>query len=178
MISVRRPSLIVAAILAVASVALAQTQSENISGQVLNHIAKAGARQAISDYYEKPIWKEILKGIASGTQDWLNVYSALRPGSDAGSGEDLGEAIFDAIPTAPFSVLPLLYSENRGRFSITELCTFTFEASVPDGGINAYLTRIEQSMKSASTSEQRSIREACVRGVVKTREAFKDATSY
>ena len=169
---------IAVAILANSPSAFAQNQIHISSATLLKHVSTVGPKQAISDYFDKPVWKEILNGIASGKADWLKVYSALRPGSDAGSGEDLGEAIYDGIPLAPFRILPLLYAENRGHYSIQNICTFGFELDTPKGGINNYLSNIERSLEQASTPEQKSIRKACLLGIAETRKAFKNDKSY
>ena len=64
---------------------------------MLSHIASAGARQTLLASYDTPQWNAILKGIASGDDDWLRVYEALRrvaaAAADAAAGEDLGDAI-------------------------------------------------------------------------------------
>ena len=158
--------------------ALSQASSAIVPSEVLKHVATVGARQAVLDYFYKPAWKAILSGIASGSTGWLEVYSALNPGSDGEAGEDLSGAISDAIPNAALRVLPLLYRESRGRYSITFLCTFTFEASTPEGGINTYLTRVELSLDSARSPEELAVRSACRRGLAKTRETFKNDPAY
>ena len=152
----------------------ANCQEQKLSSKVLEQVNAVGVKQVIKEYYDKPIWNEILKGISSGKPEWLEVYTALKKGSDGASGEDLGEAVYSGIPVAPFQVLPFLSDENKGRRSIEDLCTFTFEASIPEGGINNYLTRIEKSLKLAKTKKELSIQRNCLQGLAKTRQEIKN----
>ncbi|MFC0128333.1 hypothetical protein, partial [Ralstonia solanacearum] len=113
----------------------------------------------------------VVRGIASGDRDWLKVYTALRRAADAGAGEDLGDAIYEAVPKRPFKVLPLL-AESTGR-TPRQLCTFTFESKLPDGGIGAYLDRLDRGLSQASTREQRRMATACREGMKATRRQFE-----
>lgn len=137
----------------------------------LSHVSDVGANQAVLDYYETPQWDHVVRGIASGDSDWLNVYTALRQAADAGAGEDLGDAIYAAVPKRPFNVLPLL-AESTGR-TPRQLCTFTFESKLPEGGIGAYLDRLDRALAQASTGEQRRTSTACREGIKATRRQFE-----
>lgn len=137
----------------------------------LSHVAEVGAKQAVLDYYETPQWDHVVRGIASGDSDWLKVYTALRQAADAGAGEDLGDAIYEAVPKRPFKVLPLL-AESTGR-TPRQLCTFTFESKLPDGGIGAYLDRLDRTLSQASTRDQRRMAAACRQGIKATRRQFE-----
>ena len=137
----------------------------------LLHVAEVGAKQAVLDYYETSQWDHLVRGIASGDRGWLRVYAALRPSADAGAGEDLGDAIYDAIPQRPFNVLPLL-AASTGR-TPKQLCTFTFEFKLPEGGIGAYLNRLDRALSHASTREQREMATACRQGIQATKREFE-----
>ncbi|CBJ34834.1 hypothetical protein [Ralstonia solanacearum] len=136
----------------------------------LSHIASVGAKQAILEYYDTPRWDAIVQGIASGKDDWLRVYEALRRSADAAAGEDLGEAIYDALPLRPFEVLSLLSAESGG--TPQQLCTLTFESKRPADGVGAYLDRLDQALNQASSKAQREAASACRLGIEATRKAF------
>ncbi|CAJ0783310.1 hypothetical protein LMG19083_01025 [Ralstonia psammae] len=138
---------------------------------VLSHVAEVGAKRAVLDYYETPQRDYVFRGIASGDRDWLQVYTALRQAADAGAGEDLGDAIYEAVPKRPFNVLPLL-AESTGR-TPRQLCTFTFESKLPEGGIGAYLDRLDRALAQASTGERRKMAAACREGIKATRRQFE-----
>ena len=163
-------------LIAAAVVSVLSSRAQITSGTVMRHIASVGARQTVVDYFEKPEWVVIKKGVASGSDNWLKVYVALVPVADAGAGEDLGEAIFEALPVRPFKVLPIL--SNNGQRKIEELCSFTFEAGIPDGGINAYLTHLEQSLLKADDQSKRAMADSCRLGIKVTRDAFKNSPGY
>ena len=151
---------------------LASTSAHALTpAAALSHVSDVGAKQAVLDYYETPQWDHVVRGIASGDSDWLKVYTALREAADAGAGEDLGDAIYAAVPKLPFNVLPLLV-ESTGR-TARQLCTFTFESRLPEGGIGAYLDRLDRSLAQASTGEQRKIATACRQGIEVTRRQFE-----
>nr|CUV54578.1 conserved protein of unknown function [Ralstonia solanacearum] len=142
---------------------------------MLSHIASAGARQTLLASYDTPQWNAILKGIASGDDDWLRVYEALRrvaaAAADAAAGEDLGDAIHDALPQRPFEVLSLLGAESGA--TPQQLCTFTFESRRPAEGVGAYLGRLGQALDRASSTTQREVASACL-GIEATRKAFPE----
>ncbi|RDS82357.1 hypothetical protein DWU98_09880 [Dyella monticola] len=130
----------------------------------------------MKDYYAKPRWKVIQQGVASGSDGWLKVYASLDPVTDGEAGEDLGVALSDALPVRPFKVLPVL--SNNGKYTVERLCTFTFEVKIPDGGINAYLNRLERALGKANGKREQTMAESCRRGIQATRAAFKNSSYY
>lgn len=146
------------------------------SDTVLTHIKSVGAKQTVADYFSKPEWEAIKGGIASGNSNWLKVYALLEPVADGEAGEDLSEAVSEAIPAQPFVVLPMLV--NADHVAIEQLCTFTFEAKIPSGGVNAYLTRLEKALRKADNGEQQEIRNSCQRGIDVTRSSFRNSQNY
>lgn len=141
------------------------------SQTVMAHIRVVGAKQTLVDYFEKPQWSVIKKGVTSGSDGWLRVYTSLKTVADGEAGEDLDEAIFEALPSRPFRILPLL--EDNGRYTAQQLCSFTFEAKAPDEGINAYLNRLERSLLKANSPNERILASECRKGIQATRRAFK-----
>ncbi|ATI30507.1 hypothetical protein CR47_0224020 [Ralstonia solanacearum] len=122
--------------------------------------------------YGTPRWDVIVQGIASGASDWLRVYAALRRSADAAAGEDLGDAIYDALPQRPFAVLSLLTEESG--LTPQRLCTLTFESKLPAGGIDAYLDRLDRALDRASGKAQREVASTCRLGIEATRKAFAE----
>jgi hypothetical protein len=139
-------------------------------GQVLAHIRSVGSKQALVDYFQASTWDVLMRGIRSGDDGWLNVYAALRPAADGETGEDLEEAVFDAIPRRPFRVLPFLVQAHKQ--TVQQLCTFTFESQMPEGGVNNYLSQLDRSLKLAVTKEQRQMAVECHLGIEVSRKQF------
>jgi hypothetical protein len=65
-------------------------------------------------------WNQVMASIGQGHREWLQVASALRPGTDAGASEALDEAVFLALKTAPSTVLQLL---KDGAFDTGAVCS-------------------------------------------------------
>ena len=63
-------------------------------------------------------WKAVRAGIASGKDAWLGVARAIRPGVDAGTGEDLNTALATALRVNPAGVLRLVGPD----FPLTHVC--------------------------------------------------------
>jgi hypothetical protein len=89
-----------------ASVALAQPTLTPQS--VLNSAASLGARPTLERLYnDQRQWSALLAGIATGTPAWLEVATTLHVVSDAGSSEQLGSAVGEALEHRPANVLAL-----------------------------------------------------------------------
>ena len=89
-----------------ASVALAQPTLTPQS--VLNSAASLGARSTLERLYnDQRHWSALLAGIATGTSAWLDVATTLHVVSDAGSSEQLGSAVGEALEHRPANVLAL-----------------------------------------------------------------------
>ncbi len=130
--------------LLLAGLAPAQAGAALTAQQVLQHIQAVGPEQAIGDYYGHPEWEAILQGVASAKPEWLQAYSALETVADSGAGEDLGKAIFEAIPSKPFKVLPLL--TDNGTYTYAQACTFSFDSAMSAGEVQDYLRRLERAL--------------------------------
>jgi hypothetical protein len=73
---------------------------------IQQQIAQDGAARVLSRIYaNKAIWVEVLRDIASGEEDWLDVANRLYPASDAGSREQLAQALGEALEHQPDKVL-------------------------------------------------------------------------
>jgi hypothetical protein len=74
--------------------------------QILQMINDKGASTVVgemnsNDSDESEWWNHVIPKIRSGTQAWLAVASALEPGVDASTAEDLKAALSEAIPHNP-----------------------------------------------------------------------------
>jgi hypothetical protein len=73
-------------------------------------IREKGAATALRQIYEsEKQWQELLRGIATGQVNWLNVANELRPASDAGSAEQLELAVGEALEHRPSTVLRVAF---------------------------------------------------------------------
>ena len=140
------------------------------ASSVIEQIERSGPKDVIYRYFDKTEWRTILHGIGTGEDSWLKVYSELRKGSDAASGEDLSAALWDsAVLVAPYKVFVIEKYDS---------CEFTFEAECPPGGVSRYLSRLENALAQASTPEQKAMKKRCLAGIKKTRALFSKPKAY
>ncbi len=65
---------------------------------ILKEVSFRGAKKEVQRLYSKDsLWQAVLKGIASGSEEWLTVAVSLKPSTDAGSSEALDLAIGEAL---------------------------------------------------------------------------------
>ncbi len=88
--------------------------------KVLTDVDVQGARVVLSELWlDNDQWNQVIRNIGRGNEKWLKIAARLRPVADAGSAEELDEAIFFALQPAPVAVLRLF--ENR-KFITTAVC--------------------------------------------------------
>ncbi|MGE4482113.1 hypothetical protein [Acidocella sp.] len=77
--------------------------------KLLSDIHQQGARSVVVQLSAGTgdQWTDVLNQISTGNNEWLEVAAALRPGTDAGTGEDLTGALAYALLKNPQGVLPL-----------------------------------------------------------------------
>jgi hypothetical protein len=81
-------------------------QSALTPEDVLERIAKNGARVTVAQIYSNPMqWRAVLTGIATGSKLWLNAAVGLRSGSDAGASNQIDLALGEALEHHPQWVL-------------------------------------------------------------------------
>jgi hypothetical protein len=87
-------------------------------------IGRDGAQAEVNRLKEGAgaLWQQVLARIASGNSAWLDVARDLRPGVDASTGEDLGDALALALPRNASGVLRLAAE----GFPLAELCGVPF----------------------------------------------------
>jgi hypothetical protein len=135
-------------------------------------IRTLGARGFIDKHFEHETWNRVLRGIESANPRWLAVGESLKPHSDAGSSEELGQAFFSALAAKPLRVLPVLVRIYGA--SPEELCNQTFEAQLPKQGVSNYLSAVEAGLKLASTAAERTIATQCLVGLQASRRYARE----
>ncbi len=135
-------------------------------------IRAIGARGFIDKHFEHETWNRVLRGIESGNLRWLAVGESLKPHSDAGSSEELSQALFGALAAKPLRVLPVLV--RIYGTSPEELCNQTFEAQLPKQGVSSYLSSIEAGLKLASTAAERTNAAQCLVGLQASRRYARE----
>lgn len=79
--------------------------------QVEAMLARQSPREVVSALYgtgENSRWDTVARGIARGDRAWLNVAARLSAGTDAGTSDDFGIAVSDALTVNPAGTLRLL----------------------------------------------------------------------
>lgn len=91
------------------------------AADILQEIRASGAAKVVARLYDSgALWNGVLARIGQGSDDWLKVAVALHPGTDGGAAEELNEAIFFALATAPKKVLELL---RIHEFNVDFVCS-------------------------------------------------------
>ena len=132
--------------------------------QILAAIRHKGAKQVIADMtrHGNNDWDRVVKKIETGAPQWLQVASALREGSDAGSTESLQYAVSYSLLESPKLVLPMLGAE----FSVAEVCT------VPDiepssARVTQQVQKAKRALRTVSDPKLQDVREQCLKSFEK-----------
>ncbi|MCU6359385.1 hypothetical protein [Enterobacter quasiroggenkampii] len=96
--------------------------------QILQMINDKGDMSVVAelnsnDTGESEWWNHVIPEISKGTQAWLAVASALEPGVDASTAEDLKAALSEAIPHNPEGVLAIL-KDDKPLLTVEQICAF------------------------------------------------------
>lgn len=142
---------------------------------IWNRVKSEGAVKALSEFHNEKDWPIIMNGISSGGEGWLSVYSVIKPVADGEAREDLSKALFGALPENPFQVIPLLSVNN---YSVADVCTFSFEAESPIGGIKGYLDRLDKSLEKAKGQSEIRMARLCRLGIKATRKRYRSDPDY
>ena len=166
-------SVIATALLAAGFIGIGNAAENRLGAQaVLEQIRTKGAEAFIVRYSESAAWnRDVLAGIESGNPAWLKVAELLKPKSDGAAAEEIGLALYGALPKRPFSVIPVL--SRVYKTNAEQACTQTFEAAIPPQGVEQYLGQLEASLQRASSPAQRAIAAKCRRGIEATRAYVK-----
>jgi len=85
-------------------------------------INQQGLHQTVNALYNNyDVWRMILKNIASGESEWLEIALLLQLGTDAGSSEMLDLAMGEALENSPKQVLRII--KKGDIFTVTDVCS-------------------------------------------------------
>lgn len=162
-------------LLFIVSLAFASEQvlAESIDPQSLGaEIRDAGAREVLRKYFETQAWEKlIIPGIKTGSTAWLAIAKDLSAVADAAPSEEIGHALYAALPVKPFAVLAVLAAKYGHE--VEWLCNIGFEAEVPEEGALRYLARVRKTLRTANSSEERQTAAECRRGLARAEQSAK-----
>jgi len=161
--------------LAVASASASASPKAITAQQVLAMVKTDGARDTVASLFRTGSWESsVLPGIKSAQPQWLDVARALQPATDAGSAEDLDDALSDALLVAPYRVLPLL----KETWWKTELvCSYGWDSEF-EGGVERYVLRLRAALdKTPPPPKLAELREECMRGIDQTLKDVREHPS-
>jgi hypothetical protein len=139
----------------VESTSLAQEDPHSLMQQ----INKMGARSAIRKLWENQgIWENVMKRIASGEEDWVELAIALYAGSDAGAASELRDAMFQALRQNPAYVL----GRAEPTFPVSDLCGGRSDPLPTYKDAIAEQESTIAAVKTVKSEELNSKKEACV----------------
>jgi len=101
-------------------------------------------------------WDSVMRGIASGSQAWLDVAPLLRPGTDAATSEVYVIALSDALVANPAGALRLIAAERDDS-----LCQENGIETEPDH-VRAYYAAAIEAVLSVRVPALQTIRAACL----------------
>lgn len=127
--------------------------------QILQMINDKGARVVVSemdsnDNGVSEWWNHVIPEIGKGTQAWLAVASALEPGVDASTAEDLKAALSKAIPHNPAGVLAIL-KDDKPLLTIEQICAFANFPQTEAESNKLFVDSIREMFKIKSPEGQR-----------------------
>jgi hypothetical protein len=127
--------------------------------QILQMINSKGATAVVSeldsnDTGESEWWNHVIPGISKGSHAWLAVASALEPGVDASTAEDLKAALSKAIPHNPAGVLAIL-KDDKPLLTIEQICAFANYSETEAENNKLYVDSIREMFKIKSLEGKR-----------------------
>jgi hypothetical protein len=152
--------------------ATAETLQKRTAQELAAEIETASVGIVLSRYNDTPVWdNSIIPGIESASEEWLELAEQFLAVSDGWESEQLSLALSNAIAVDPFRVLPVL--QRIYKSTVEQLCTSSFEAEIPKGGVTNYLDKIEAKLKKAKTKTETIMATECLRGIEITRKNAK-----
>jgi len=77
---------------------------------LIEQVHANGARAVLDrEYSNEERWRDLIHGVESGSDAWLQVAAALYAASDAGASEELESAVGEALAVHPSSVFRIAY---------------------------------------------------------------------
>lgn len=137
--------------------------------QILQAAKTKGAAAVVAELFRDGTWtKVVYPGISSGEKQWLEVAEILKPGTDAGSSEELNDALSLALLKHPDHVLPIL---KNIWWKDSEACSFGWDSEFPDNiSVRTYVNRLEKALNKSSNKGTAELRKSCLRGIAQTRK--------
>ena len=94
-------------------------RAKRLTPAAVNQLIAGRGKQAVWDLFaDDKDWEYVMARIAGGKQEWLDIAARLYEGSDAAAGEDLTNAVGDAVDRAPERVLRM----KRSLFEPENIC--------------------------------------------------------
>lgn len=136
--------------------------------QVLLGVKTRGAGKVVLEIWaSESKTRTFLAGVGSGKHTWLLAAQAIAPATDAGSAEELSDALAEALLNNPYGTLPWLRQYWwSGR---QQICVFAQDSELP-GGVLAYTYRLETALSKSSSKKFADIRQRCQQGIEETRK--------
>lgn len=163
----RYASLLVAPILAFAA---ASSWAGQTTREAKAHIANVGAKDALSTWWGTQAWQDIYDGIASGKPEWLQVAALLKPASDAGGSEDLGDAISEALPNNPEAILRFVKDGKDFRDFTVEGTCFASPRSETKSAALRFLKASERAVKRIDAVDLKDAKARCLKSLAESRQ--------
>lgn len=134
---------------------------------VIASVKARGTQAAVASIWSDPAQtRQLLASVASAAPAWLEAARLLQPATDAGSAEDLNEALSRALLKAPYRVLPMI----RAKWwpGAATLCEFAWDSELP-GGVRRYVGALHHALQAPAPKGLVPLRTECLRGLQLTR---------
>ena len=159
------------ALLVVTAGVKAESPKLTRASEVLEAVRIQGAAATVADLWQSDTWRRYMDpGVRSADPEWLAAAKAIRGATDAGSSEELDDALSAALLKGPYATLPIV-REVWWSAAATEMCVFGGDSELP-GGVRAYIGRLEKILRPSAPPGAEQVREQCLRGLAKTRRAL------
>lgn len=153
--------------------AVAQAEPQLTPDEILAKAKANGADQVVREVWQSQAKVQILlRGVGSGNEAWLEAAKVIQPATDAGSAEELADALAEALINNPYSVLPWL--RHIWWADEQSVCLFAYDSELP-GGVTAYISRLETALEKRPPLQLRALRKNCLRGIRNTKVALAAA---
>ncbi len=106
----------------------------SLADSLLDAIATRGSAAVLEDLYERApgLYTAVCDSIGRGSVRWLEVARRIQPGTDAGTAEDLEDALSFALERHPREVLRLLGASENAPFPIAAVMGAWIHRDCPD----------------------------------------------
>jgi len=146
------------------AVAAAPVQAGAVSCAAVAHeIGGSGAKAVVHRLFNTPDnrdWERLLDQVESGRPECVRLAKALRPGTDAASGETLNIALSRALETNPSEVLAL----GDEVFAINRICQDNNIEPTPEQHRN-FMRRARVALSQVRAPALVARRDACLRSL-------------